>query len=109
MGGSLPQTPGATQAQLLHFGKSIVSWNPVFPGWPRRPLRNPVFCGFVRPMIGTSRPESRQSSKDPRKERLAKALRDNLKRRKAQARERAAGAPADQPDAAADADSGRED
>jgi hypothetical protein len=31
---------------------------------------------------------------DPRKERLAKALRDNLKRRKAQARERAtAGAP----------------
>ncbi|MFZ5692584.1 MAG: hypothetical protein ACOY5F_15150 [Pseudomonadota bacterium] len=27
---------------------------------------------------------------DPRKERLAKALRDNLKRRKAQARERAA-------------------
>ncbi|MGE3988204.1 hypothetical protein [Pseudorhodoplanes sp.] len=28
---------------------------------------------------------------DPRKERLAKALRDNLKRRKAQARERAVG------------------
>jgi len=60
-------------------------------------------------MIGTSRPESRQSSKDPRKERLAKALRDNLKRRKSQARERAAGAPADQPDEAADADSGRKD
>lgn len=31
------------------------------------------------------------AQKDPRKERLAKALRDNLKRRKAQARERAAG------------------
>jgi hypothetical protein len=34
------------------------------------------------------------AQKDPRKERLAKALRDNLKRRKAQARERAAGADA---------------
>lgn len=31
------------------------------------------------------------AEKNPRKERLAKALRDNLKRRKAQARERAAG------------------
>jgi len=31
------------------------------------------------------------AQKDPRKERLAKALRDNLRRRKAQARERAAG------------------
>ncbi len=32
---------------------------------------------------------------DPRKERLAKALRDNLKRRKAQARERVAGSGAE--------------
>jgi hypothetical protein len=31
------------------------------------------------------------AQKDPRKERLAKALRDNLKRRKAQARDRATG------------------
>jgi hypothetical protein len=30
------------------------------------------------------------AQKDPRKERLAKALRDNLRRRKAQARERVA-------------------
>ncbi len=36
-------------------------------------------------MAETSKP----TPKDPRKERLAKALRDNLKRRKAQARERA--------------------
>jgi hypothetical protein len=33
---------------------------------------------------------------DPRKERLAKALRDNLRRRKAQARERAAQSPQDE-------------
>jgi hypothetical protein len=33
---------------------------------------------------------------DPRKERLAKALRDNLRRRKAQARERAAQSPSDE-------------
>jgi hypothetical protein len=32
------------------------------------------------------------AKKSPREERLAKALRDNLKRRKAQARERSAGA-----------------
>jgi hypothetical protein len=37
------------------------------------------------------------AQKDPRKERLAKALRDNLRRRKAQARERVADAdPEDQ-------------
>ncbi len=40
------------------------------------------------------------AQKDPRKERLAKALRDNLKRRKAQARERATGGP--DPDERAD-------
>jgi hypothetical protein len=34
------------------------------------------------------------AEKSPRKERLARALRDNLKRRKAQARERAAGSHA---------------
>ena len=33
--------------------------------------------------------ENRAAPKNPREERLAKALRDNLKRRKAQARERA--------------------
>jgi hypothetical protein len=39
---------------------------------------------------------NRAPKNDPRKERLAKALRDNLKRRKAQARERAAtGHPGD--------------
>jgi hypothetical protein len=35
------------------------------------------------------------AQKDPRKERLAKALRDNLRRRKAQARERVAGLDAE--------------
>lgn len=35
------------------------------------------------------------AQKSPREERLAKALRDNLKRRKAQARERAAGSGQD--------------
>lgn len=37
----------------------------------------------------------RNPLKDTEKERLAKALRDNLKRRKAQARERASEAPAE--------------
>jgi hypothetical protein len=36
------------------------------------------------------------AQKDPRKERLAKALRDNLRRRKAQARERAVGSDAEE-------------
>jgi len=35
------------------------------------------------------------AEKDPRKERLAKALRDNLRRRKAQARAREAGSAAE--------------
>jgi hypothetical protein len=43
--------------------------------------------GFLRPMKDNTGP----AKIDPRKERLAKALRDNLKRRKAQARDRAAG------------------
>jgi hypothetical protein len=38
------------------------------------------------------------AQKSPREERLAKALRDNLRRRKAQARERAASSPTDEAD-----------
>ena len=38
---------------------------------------------------------TRPTPKDPRKERLAQALRDNLKRRKAQMRSRAENAAAD--------------
>jgi hypothetical protein len=53
---------------------------------------DPVF-GFLGPM----NENTAAAQKDPRKERLAKALRDNLKRRKAQARRRAADAePQDQ-------------
>lgn len=48
-----------------------------------RPLPGTRFCGFVMQM--TTRP----TPKDPRKQRLAQALRDNLKRRKAQMRGRA--------------------
>jgi UDP-N-acetylglucosamine 2-epimerase len=46
--------------------------------------------------MGKERPETgkagENAAKDPRKERLAAALRENLKRRKAQARGKAAGA-----------------
>jgi hypothetical protein len=52
---------------------------------------NPDF-GFFDHMEENTGP----AQKDPRKERLARALRDNLKRRKAQARERLAGSDADE-------------
>jgi hypothetical protein len=51
---------------------SALAWNPVFG-----------FFGLMNENTGAA-------EKNPRKERLAKALRENLKRRKAQARERAA-------------------
>ena len=54
------------------------------------PLPAGRFFGFVAAMSGLPR----NPLKDAEKERMAKALRDNLKRRKAQARERASEAPA---------------
>jgi hypothetical protein len=64
--------PGHEAARTPHAAAALAS--------------NPIF-GFLAHMDENTG----AAEKNPRAERLAKALRDNLKRRKAQARERAAG------------------
>ena len=64
-----------------------------------------MFFGLVAFMSGLPR----NPLKDAEKERLAKALRDNLKRRKAQARERTAEVPAKSLEHPSNADDGVKD